>query len=57
MPYFFSKERVNYNEITSILLNKLHLLFVNELKHLRNVLQSYNSMTIFNKKLKLSMTD
>ena len=42
----FSKERINYNEITSILLNELPLPFVNSLKHLRNVLQSGNSMTI-----------
>ena len=45
MP-FFSKERVNYNEITPILLKELPLLFVNDLKHLGNVLQSDNSMTI-----------
>ena len=42
----FSKERVNYNEITPILLNNLPLLFVNDLKHLGNVLHSDNSMTI-----------
>ena len=29
----FSKERVNYNEITPILLNELPLSFVNDLKH------------------------
>ena len=46
MPYFFSKERVNYNEITPILLNELPFPFVNDLKHLGNVLQSFNSMTI-----------
>ena len=44
MPY--SKERINYNEITPILLNELSLPFVNDLKHLGNVLQSDNSMTI-----------
>ena len=38
----FSKERVNYNEITPILLNELSLPFVNDLKHLGNVLQSDN---------------
>ena len=42
----FSKERINYNEITPILLNELSLPFVNDLKHLGNVLQSDNSMTI-----------
>ena len=42
----FSKERVNYNEITPILLNELPLPFVNDLKHLGNVLQSDNSMAI-----------
>ena len=30
-----SKERVNYNEITQILLNELPLPFVNDLKHLK----------------------
>ena len=45
MPYF-SKERVNFNEITPILLYDLPLPFVNDLKHLGNVLQSDNSMTI-----------
>ena len=42
----FSKEKVNYNKITPILLNELPLPFVNDLKHLGNVLQSDNSMTI-----------
>jgi len=42
----FSKERANYNEITPILLNELALQFVNDLKHLGNVLKSDNSMTI-----------
>ena len=42
----FSKKRINYNEITPILLNELPLPFVNDLKHLGNVLQSDNSMTI-----------
>ena len=42
----FSKERVNYDEITPILFNELPLPFVNDLKHLGNVLQSDNSMTI-----------
>ena len=42
----FSKERVSYNEITPILLNELALPFVNDLKHLGNVLKSDNSMTI-----------
>ena len=46
MPYF-SKERVNFNEITPILLYDLPLTFVNDLKHLGNVLQSNNSMTIY----------
>ena len=41
-----SEEKVNYNEITPILLNELPLPFVNDLKHLGNVLQSDNSMTI-----------
>ena len=43
---FFSKEWVNYNEITQILLNELPLPFVNDLKHFGNVLQSDDSMTI-----------
>ena len=38
----FSKERVNYNEITPFLLNELALTFVNDLKHLGNVLLSDN---------------
>ena len=38
MPYFFSKESVNYNEITRILLSELPLPFVTNLKHLGNVL-------------------
>ena len=42
----FSKERINYNEITPILLNELASPFVNNLKHLGNVLQSDKSMTI-----------
>ena len=42
----FSKERINYNEITPILLNELPLPFVNDLKHLGNVLQIDNSLTI-----------
>ena len=46
MPYFFSTERANYNKIFEILLNELPLPFVNDLKHLGNVLQSDNSMTI-----------
>ena len=41
----FSKERINYNEITPILLNALPLPFLNDLKHLGHVLQS-DSMTI-----------
>ena len=46
-----SKERVNYNKITPILLNWA-LPFVNDLTHLGNVLQSDNSMTIvWNKQL------
>ena len=35
---FFSKESVNYNEITRILLSELPLPFVTNLKHLGNVL-------------------
>ena len=44
----FSKERINYNEITPILWNELSLPFVNDLKlkHVGNVLQSDKSMTI-----------
>ena len=38
----FSKERINYNEITPILLNELPLPFVKDLKHLRNVLELVN---------------
>jgi len=45
-----SKERVNYNGKTPIFLNELHLPFVNDLKHLGNVLQSVHSMTIDCKK-------
>ena len=41
-----SKEKVNYNGKTPIFLNELHLPFVNDLKHLGNVLQSDNSMII-----------
>ena len=35
----FPKESVNYNEVTPILLNELPLPFVNDLKHLGNVLK------------------
>ena len=41
-----SKERVNYDEITPILLNELPLPFVNDLEHLGNVLPSDNLMTL-----------
>ena len=46
MLYFFSKDLVNYIDITPIVLKELPLPFVNNLKHLGNILQSDNKIFI-----------